>query len=145
MGRWYAYEKTLMNLEKYLRIDLQTVYDRTAEKKLFRKIIFIENFVGDNDDGYTYIIYSTEEKAMQEYKKIQDLLLDKNIKEELDELRQMILHFPVYGKIYENAEEEFAKAILSNDKKFVSKSEKETKQDNKELKVEIKDKEFKND
>lgn len=106
MGRWYAYEKSLLNLDKYLRIDLQTVYDKTAQKELFKKIIFIENFVGDID-GYTHIIYTTEEKAMQEYKRIQDLLLDKNIKEELDELRQMILHFPVYGKIYENAEEEF--------------------------------------
>jgi hypothetical protein len=116
MSKWYIKDDTMINLDRYSKI---TIKKKINKYRMWYDVIFYE--VNNNDEHEhesdikanknIYLSYRTEKEAKDCFNEVKKILSKNDelskLKDEVNELREMIKHLPVVGSVYMEAKEEF--------------------------------------
>jgi hypothetical protein len=118
MSKWYIKDDTMINLDRYSKI---TIKQTIGKYRTWYYVIFYEvndnhEFEHKSDIKYESsenmcLSYRTEKEAKDCFNEVKKILSKNDelskLRDEVNELREMIKHLPVVGSVYVEAKEEF--------------------------------------
>lgn len=121
MVKWYKYGDAMINLDKYIRIELNIDVDKYNNTKSYKIKLISE--LDDDDTDEVFYFRDNKDVAEKCYKEIEEILLSnqktvntlekqiRQLKSDMEELRQMVIHLPIVGSVYKDAKADYEDKI----------------------------------